>query len=150
LPLLVSGRRNLKERMRSNADGFGVRITAQAGNVVTGLEHTILNAGLSQHRPQLLLGLGPFAQADVVRLRWLDDVWQAELSLPACQVADIQETDRLGVSCPLLFAWNGERYGFVNDFLGAGPNGGPFPNGRHPPPRPGATPKNENPPARPT
>ena len=33
---------------------------------------------------------------------------------------EILEIDRRGSSCPTLFVWNGERYEFVADMLGAG------------------------------
>ena len=34
-------------------------------------------------------------------------------------MAEFLEIDRRGSSCPTLFAWNGERYEFVADMLGA-------------------------------
>ena len=39
-------------------------------------------------------------------------------------------------SCPILFAWNGRRFVFVNDFLGAGSIGETGPDGTCRPPRP--------------
>ncbi len=39
-------------------------------------------------------------------------------------------------SCPILFAWNGRRFVFVNDFLGAGSLGETGPDGTTRPPRP--------------
>src|SRR5260370_36895552 len=35
----------------------------------------------------------------------------------------INEIDRRGSSCPLLFAWDGERYRFLADMIGAGVDG---------------------------
>src|ERR671938_1791218 len=35
----------------------------------------------------------------------------------------VQELDRKPSSCPFLFAWNGRRFEFVTDFLGAGEMG---------------------------
>ena len=43
-----------------------------AGDVWTGAELTTLSAGLGQSRLPVVLGLGRYAQADVVRLRWPD------------------------------------------------------------------------------
>src|SRR3989442_4634155 len=42
------------------------------------------------------------------------------MEVPAGQRVDETELDRKGSSCPLLFAWNGSRYGFVTDVLGVG------------------------------
>src|SRR5207244_11629365 len=39
-------------------------------------------------------------------------------------------------SCPILFTWNGERFVFVTDFLGAGSMGELQPDGSTRPPRP--------------
>jgi hypothetical protein len=121
--------------MRCNADGFGAWAVAQAGDLWTGAEYTTLSAGLGQSRQPLLLGLGRHAEADVVRLRWPDNTWQAELNVPTGQVVAMGESNRLGVSCPLLFAWDGHRFGFVADFLGAGSVGEFEPDGGHRPPR---------------
>lgn len=136
LPVALNGRRSDKDNVRSNVDGFGVRITAHAGPLITSLEHTTLSAGLGQYRPPLLLGLGRHAQADVVRLRWPDGIWQAELALPAGHLVALREIDRQPISCPILFAWNGRRFCFINDFLGAGSLGEPLPEGGHRQPRP--------------
>src|SRR5262249_51745320 len=79
--------------------------------------------GLGQSRQPLVLGLGPHSQADVLRIRWPDNTWQAEFNLPAQRLACIEETNRKTGSCPILFAWNGRRFGFISDFLGAGSSG---------------------------
>ena len=44
--------------------------------------------------------------------------------LPAGRAAlDVAELDRKPSSCPYLYAWNGERFLFITDFLGAGEMG---------------------------
>src|SRR5581483_10368919 len=82
------------------------------------------------------LGLGKNAQADVIRIRWPDGVVQAELDVAAGPVVRVTETNRKGTSCPVLFAWDGRRYRFVTDFLGAGALGELGPDGSPRPPRP--------------
>src|SRR5216683_1041454 len=68
-------------------------------------------------------------QADVLRVRWPDNTWQAEFNLTTKQLTSIEETNRRTGSCPVLFAWNGRRFGFVTDFLGAGSMGEAQPGG---------------------
>src|SRR5262249_13241989 len=75
-------------------------------------------------------------EADVVRLRWPDITWQAELNIAARELAHMEQINRKDTSCPVLFAWNGQRFGFVTDFLGAGSLGELEPDGRTRPPRP--------------
>jgi tetratricopeptide (TPR) repeat protein len=120
---------------RCNADGVGTWVVAQAGALRSGVENTTLSAGLCQSRQPLVLGLGLRAKAEVVRLRWPDNVFQAELG-PDCGDLRIVENNRKGTSCPILFAWNGERFEFVTDFLGAGSMGELGGDGTTRPPRP--------------
>jgi hypothetical protein len=139
LALELTGRRTIEPggvKVRTNADAFGVWAVAQAAELWTGAELTTHSAGLGQSNQSLLLGLGRHSQADVLRLRWPDGVWQAELHLPTGQVHRIAETNRKETSCPILFAWDGHRFQFVTDFLGAGSIGEPSPFGGHRPPRP--------------
>jgi hypothetical protein len=123
---------------RTNADGVGTRVSVQAGLLRTEVEYTTLSAGLGQPRPPLVLGMGQYTEADVIRLRWPDLVWQAEFSVPEwmCQTLHLNEHNRKDVSCPILFAWDGRRFGFVTDFLGAGSLGELQPDGTCRPPRP--------------
>jgi tetratricopeptide (TPR) repeat protein len=139
LKLELSGHRRTDgggNKLRCNADGFGTWIVAQASDVWTAAENTTLAAGLGQSSQPLLLGLGRHSQADVLRLRWPDNTWQAEFNIPTEQLACIEETNRKTGSCPVLFAWNGRRFGFVTDFLGAGSMGEMQAGGGHRPPRP--------------
>jgi hypothetical protein len=123
-------------RCRSNLDGVGTWVVAQAGDLWTGQEYTTLSAGLGQSRQPVLLGLGRFPTADVLRLRWPDNVWQAELNQAAGGPFIIPEKNRKTSSCPILFTWDGKRFVFVTDFLGAGSVGEQGPDGSTRPPRP--------------
>jgi hypothetical protein len=51
---------------------------------------------------------------------WPTGVLQDEIQIPGDKKQEFLEIDRRGSSCPTLFAWNGERYQFVADMLGAG------------------------------
>lgn len=139
LRLELSGHRRIDgggNKLRCNAEGFGAWVIAQAYDVWTAAENTTLAAGLGQSRQPLLLGLGPHRQADVVRLRWPDNTWQAEFDIPADRLACLEETNRKTGSCPVLFTWDGRRFAFVTDFLGAGSMGEAQPGGGYRLPRP--------------
>jgi tetratricopeptide (TPR) repeat protein len=139
LKLDLSGHRRAESAggsVRCNADGFGTRVVVQTEDFWTGAEYTTLSAGMGQSRQPLVLGLAKHSQAEVVRLRWPDNCWQAELNQPACHVIRIDETNRKPDSCPVLFAWDGRRFGFVADFLGGGALGEAGPDGTCRQPRP--------------
>jgi tetratricopeptide (TPR) repeat protein len=124
------------EPARTNADGVGAQVIVQVEDHRMVAENTTQCAGLGQSRCPVVVGLGRFTHPDVVRFRWPDNVWQAEFGLPADQLARVDETERKSTSCPVLFTWNGERFVFVTDFLGAGSMGELSPDGRTRPPRP--------------
>jgi hypothetical protein len=130
-------------RLRSNPDGIGVWVVAQSGGIWTGLENTTLSAGLGQSRQPLLLGIARQPRIEVLRLRWPDGTLQGEpdinnpdLDLSAGKLAQVMQRNRMPGSCPILFAWDGRRFVFVNDFLGAGSIGEMGPDGTTRPPRP--------------
>ncbi len=106
--------------LNSNKDGIGTKIEALAGPTWQRREVQAGAGYLSQSPPTAHFGLGGRSLADVVRLLWPGGVLQAEMDVPAGQRVDETELDRKGSSCPLLFAWNGNKYGFVTDFLGVG------------------------------
>ncbi|MFO0936565.1 MAG: FG-GAP-like repeat-containing protein [Gemmataceae bacterium] len=130
-----TGMRDHVADMRSNADGIGTRIAAHAGTIFTTAERTTASAGLGQSLLPTLMGLGKATNPEVVRLRWPDAVIQAELGVMAGRVTRIVETNRKGTSCPVLMTWNGERFTFVTDFLGAGSLGETDEHGHTRPPR---------------
>ena len=74
---------------------------------------------LSQNSTEILAGLGQAEHADVVRMLWPTGVPQDEIDLAAAKPAAITELDRRGSSCPVLFAWDGDKYEFVSDVIGA-------------------------------
>src|SRR5208282_1868224 len=72
----------------------------------------------SQNSPTLIAGLGSEKATDVVRLLWPKGVPQDEVNLQAGRVHLINELDRRGSSCPVLFSWNGREYEFIADMIG--------------------------------
>ena len=73
----------------------------------------------SQGSTEILAGLGQTEHVDVVRMLWPTGVPQDELDVAANKPVALTELDRRGSSCPVLFAWNGTKYEFVSDVIGA-------------------------------
>jgi tetratricopeptide (TPR) repeat protein len=121
--------------LRTNADGVGTWVRVHAGPLRTAAENTTLFAGLGQSRIPIHFGLGKQDFAEAIRVRWPDAVIQAELNQGGSLV-NIVEFDRKPTSCPILFTWNGERFVYNTDFLGAGSMGESGANGTTRPPRP--------------
>jgi hypothetical protein len=121
--------------LRTNADGVGAWVRLHAGPLRTAAENTTLFAGLGQSRPPIHFGIGRPDEVDVVRVRWPDAVTQAEVGWGA-GLRTVVELDRKPSSCPVLFTWDGERFAYVTDFLGAGAVGETGPDGSVRPPRP--------------
>ena len=74
---------------------------------------------LSQGANEILVGLGQNQRADIVRMLWPTGVLQDELDVALDKPVSFTELDRRGSSCPTLFAWNGKKYEFVSDVIGA-------------------------------
>jgi lipoprotein NlpI len=68
----------------------------------------------------VLAGVGSADKADLVRLLWPTGVPQDELDVSTSNRRLITELDRRGSSCPTLFAWDGTKFNFVADVIGAG------------------------------
>jgi len=68
----------------------------------------------------ILAGIGSADKADLVRLLWPTGVPQDELDMSAANPRVLTELDRRGSSCPTLFAWDGAKFSFVTDVIGAG------------------------------
>ena len=93
-------------------------------------------------------GLGKRLTADAVRVLWPAGIVQAETEIakpanttdPKKTVSfvtlPVTELDRKPSSCPYLYAWNGERFEFITDFMGGGEMGYLEEPGRHNTPDP--------------
>ncbi|MGZ4814761.1 MAG: FG-GAP-like repeat-containing protein [Terriglobales bacterium] len=105
--------------LNDNKTGVGTKIEIFAGTLSQKFE--ITGAGyLGQSATDLVVGLGKNKQLDVVRMLWPTGVVQDEIEVALGKPADIMEIDRRGSSCPILFAWDGTRYRFISDMIGAG------------------------------
>ncbi len=104
--------------LRSNRDGLGAKVEVKAGAVSTKREVRSSSGYFSQNELPLHFGLGDSPRADYVRFLWPGGVKQIEMELESGQTASIEELNRKGTSCPILYAWDGEKIRFVTDFLG--------------------------------
>ena len=120
LAITPTGMRGRDKRTRSPASGYGATLTVRAGLSEASRWVTGQFGGFNQSETPVTLGLGGVRQADYLRILWPDGVAQVEVALAAGQPARIVELQRKTSSCPVLFAWNGERFKFITDFAGVG------------------------------
>jgi Tfp pilus assembly protein PilF len=128
------GNKNASVRVRltgrvSNRSGIGSKVEVRAGSLWQRLELTSTSPAIAP--ADISFGLGPRAQADVVRVLWPAGIVQAEPLADAnakttgakAQSLAFTELDRKPSSCPYLYTWNGENFEFVTDFMGGGEMG---------------------------
>jgi len=120
LAVTPTGDRGVDKRTRSPASGFGTRMELRCGLHGQVVFYTGLSGGLSQSQAPVIFGLNGATKADYLAIVWPDGVTQSEMALAAGSHHRISELERKISSCPVLFAWNGERFGFVTDFAGVG------------------------------
>jgi cytochrome c-type biogenesis protein CcmH/NrfG len=106
--------------LADNKSAIGTKVEVFAGGIRQKFEIYGSNGYLGQNSPYLTVGLGDAKEADIVRMLWPTGVLQDEINVAGDKQQNFLEIDRRGSSCPTLFVWNGERYEFVADMLGAG------------------------------
>lgn len=115
----------------SNRSGVGAKIEARAGSLIQKLE--TYSASPAPAPADVVFGLGKRAAPDAVRVLWPAGIVQAETEITAKSadpkknagaiVLPVNELDRKPSSCPYLYAWDGERFSFITDFMGGGEMG---------------------------
>jgi Flp pilus assembly protein TadD len=111
----------------SNRSAVGAKVEARAGSLKQKLE--VYAAAPSPAPADIVFGFGKRPGADTIRVLWPAGILQAEADVTrgkmsgALVVLKIIELDRKPSSCPFLYAWNGERFEFVTDFMGGGEMG---------------------------
>ena len=79
----------------------------------------------------LVFGLDGYKEADTVRITWPNGLIQNETKQPIQTALNIQESQRLSGSCPMIFTWNGKRFQFITDVLGVAPLGASSGDGQY-------------------
>ncbi len=105
--------------LADNKSAFGAKVEVFSDGAWQKWEVAGASGYLGQGAPEILAGVGAEEKADIVRLRWPTGVLQDEIDIAATRKEPITELDRRGSSCPVLFAWDGEKYGFITDTIGA-------------------------------
>ena len=116
--------RQLKVRLvgnRSNPSALGVKVEVASGGLR--LIRTVRELPVE-------IGLGSRDRVELLKPHWSDLVTTTDVSLEGCRTVDVVELELPTGSCPYLYVWNGERFRFVSDFLGASPLGLPMARGR--------------------
>jgi len=106
--------------LNDNKSAIGTKVEVFSGGNRQKFEIYGSNGYLGQNSTDIVVGLGESKDADIVRMLWPTGVLQDEIQIAGDKRHEILEIDRRGSSCPTLFVWNGERYEFVADMLGAG------------------------------
>ncbi|MDE3136295.1 MAG: VCBS repeat-containing protein [Acidobacteriota bacterium] len=108
------------EGTNDNRSALGTKVEIFSGTQHQKWEIAGASGYLGQGPATLTAGLGSRTEADIVRMLWPTGVLQDEIHIAAGRPQLINEIDRRGSSCPLLFAWDGHRYRFISDLLGSG------------------------------
>ena len=102
-----------------NKTALGVKVEVFANGLWQKWELAGASGYQTQAPPQILVGLGQASGIGLLRILWPTGVLQDEIDLPQTPVIAMKEVDRRGSSCPVLFVWDGHRYKFVTDVIGA-------------------------------
>ncbi len=107
---------------RSNAGGLGSRIEVRSGSWRT----------LRTVQPgPVEIGVGRHSRLDSVTVRWFDtQLPSVDIPVEPQVTLELIELTVPTGSCPYLYAWDGQRFAFVTDLLGAAPVGLPVARGR--------------------
>ncbi len=106
--------------LADNKSAIGTKVEVFSGGNRQKFEIAGSNGYLGQNSTDIVVGLGDSKEADIVRMLWPTGVLEDEIQVAGDKQQNFLELDRRGSSCPTLFVWNGERYEFVADMLGAG------------------------------
>lgn len=105
--------------LADNKTSIGTKVEVFADGLWQKFEVAGASGYEGQGSNEIIAGLGQVDHVDVVRMLWPTGVPQDEIDLNPNKTVALKELDRRGSSCPVLFAWNGKRYKFITDVIGA-------------------------------
>ncbi|HEX5482029.1 MAG TPA: FG-GAP-like repeat-containing protein [Terriglobia bacterium] len=113
---------------KSNKQGIGDIVELKAGN--------FYDKVLAHEGNSVRIFTGDLPKLDVVRVTWPNQVVQNSVDVSTDSSVSVRESERLASSCPFLYVWNGKRFVFFTDILGAAPIGELAPDGSYLRPNP--------------
>jgi Tfp pilus assembly protein PilF len=105
--------------LADNKTAIGTKVEVFADGLWQKFEVAGASGYRGQNSSEVIAGLGQTDHVDVVRLLWPTGVPQDEIDIDPSKTLALQELDRRGSSCPVLFAWDGTKYEFISDVIGA-------------------------------
>jgi Tfp pilus assembly protein PilF len=106
---------------KANASGIGIRIEAAAGGLR--VSHRVSKLPIE-------IGVGSHKQLDTLTAQFAVNVNYPDFKVEPNSVFILDELTIPEGSCPYLYAWDGHRFRFVTDLLGAAPAGLPIAGNR--------------------
>lgn len=107
---------------RSNPSGLGTRLEITSDGLRT--IRTVSQLPIE-------IGVGRNSQIDSLTMRWFDlAISSVDIKVEPRKVLAMDEITLPTGSCPYLYAWDGSRFRFVTDLLGAAPAGLPVSENR--------------------
>lgn len=116
------------EGYKSNKQGIGDIIELKSGD--------FYDKVLAQSGDSMRIFTGNLSKLDVVRTTWPNQVVQNSVDVATDTLLSVKESERLASSCPFLYVWNGKRFVFFTDMMGASPLGELAPDGTYLKPNP--------------
>ena len=120
LSLTLAGRWEVWGHLRSNPHGTGARVQLEGPGLHSLLDTVSSESGPAQSVVPKVVGLDTHGTAPLVRILWPDGVRQTEMNVPADKPLVLEERTHRVSTCPILFAWDGDRYRCVSDLLAGG------------------------------
>lgn len=106
---------------RSNASGLGVRVEVSTADLR--LNRRVLSLPVE-------IGVGNYTQLDSLNARWFTlNLNTVDVKVDPKTPVRLEELTISDTSCPYLYAWDGKKFRFVSDILGASPVGLPLREG---------------------